>query len=90
MTITIAPVYCKDCGSRNSWQRQPDQDIKSESGKVLWERWRCKTCGATTIKPVPDEGKKEDYCQLIDSLASAELRATHESIGLSNRCEGMI
>jgi len=51
MTITTAPVYCKDCGSYNSWQRQPAQDIKSESGKVLWERWRCKMCGARTITP---------------------------------------
>lgn len=52
MTITTAPIYCRDCGSRNSWQRQLDQDIKSEVGKVLWERWRCEICGATTIKPV--------------------------------------
>jgi hypothetical protein len=51
MTTTISPVYCKDCGSPNSWQRQPDQDIKGESGKILWERWRCTVCGATTITP---------------------------------------
>lgn len=55
MTATASPVYCKDCGSRTSWQRQPDQDIKSESGQIMWERWRCETCGATTIKPVWDE-----------------------------------
>ena len=52
MTIPTSPVYCKNCGSRNSWQRQPAQDIMSESGKVLWERWRCKICGATTITSV--------------------------------------
>ncbi len=90
MTATTSPAYCRDCGSRNSWQRQLDQDIKSESGRVLWERWRCKMCGSTTIKPVPGESKKANYCQLIDSLASTAERATHESIGLSDRCEGMI
>lgn len=46
------PVYCKDCGSSNSWIRVPERDIKSESGRVMWYRWRCRECGREILCPV--------------------------------------
>lgn len=47
-----APVYCGDCRSRNSWQRQPGKDIKGESGRILWLHYECKVCGATAMVPI--------------------------------------
>ena len=43
-------VYCKDCHSRDSWQRDPVRDIHgADTGKVLW--YKCKVCRHTTIIP---------------------------------------
>jgi transcription elongation factor Elf1 len=50
--LSKAPVFCKDCGARNSWEHRPEADIKSESGQVMWERWECTICGHSTIIPV--------------------------------------
>lgn len=47
-----APVYCKDCHSCNSWQRQLGKDIKGESGRIFWLHYECGICGATTIVPI--------------------------------------
>lgn len=44
------PIYCRDCNSRDTWERAQDLDVTdSDTGKVLWEGWRCGVCGATTI-----------------------------------------
>lgn len=51
MVATASPVYCKDCGSRNSWQRKPEADIKSDSDQVMWKRWVCVICGHSTLLP---------------------------------------
>ena len=50
-----SPVYCKDCGSRNSWQRKPEADIKGDSGQVMWEKWVCSVCGHSTVIPAEQE-----------------------------------
>ncbi len=50
--ISDKPIYCKDCRSSESWERCPERDIKSESGKTMFKRWRCKICQKTTIYPV--------------------------------------
>jgi hypothetical protein len=72
MSETLAPVYCKSCGSSNSWKRQPERDIKSESGRVLWERWRCGECGATTIKPVENNANYDGNLALSRELIRNE------------------
>lgn len=50
----MKPVYCKDCGSRDSWDRAPEKDIKSESGRVMWVVWRCRECGKETMYPAEE------------------------------------
>ena len=32
----------------------PERDIKSVSNKLMWERWKCKECGNTTILPIKE------------------------------------
>lgn len=54
MQTEIKPVYCRDCKGRDTWERDPGNDIKGESGKVLFHRWKCSKCGNTTIYPSPD------------------------------------
>lgn len=49
----IIPTYCRECRSHNTFDRYPEGDIKGEdTGKVLWEKWRCSECGNTRIYPV--------------------------------------
>ena len=49
------PIYCKECKKSNTWVRDPERDIKSESGKTMWWRWKCAGgCGQTTIYPVKE------------------------------------
>ena len=49
--INNAPCYCKDCGSRDSWVRDPKHDLLYESGKIFEMAYRCRMCGATTLYP---------------------------------------
>jgi len=52
------PIYCYRCRGRNTFEHQPENDIKSEdTGQVLWEAWRCKVCGNSTVK---SKGGKND------------------------------
>jgi len=56
-------VYCKDCSSRNSWERYPGKDWLAESGNVLGYAYRCNVCGAVTIRPqsiIKKESTKEN------------------------------
>lgn len=55
-TLTQAPMYCRDCDNARTWIRQPTRDIKSDTGKLLYEAYRCRACGAKTIV------KTKDYC----------------------------
>lgn len=48
------PIYCRACGSQNTYERDAEHDLKTPQGKVLWERWKCKVCGNSTIRPVGD------------------------------------
>lgn len=48
----VGPVFCRDCRSRDSWEREPEKDIYGESGKLLWKRWICRVCGHRTIYSV--------------------------------------
>lgn len=54
------PVYCKDCGSQDSWERVPERDIKGESGRVMWARWKCRVCGAETLRPVEEVRNEQE------------------------------
>jgi len=42
-------VKCRSCGSPDSWDRYPEKDIKSETGYIYYEGWRCRVCGDGTI-----------------------------------------
>jgi len=44
-------VYCMDCRSRDTFERQPDKDVKTESGKVFLECWECQNCKHQTWYP---------------------------------------
>lgn len=44
------PSYCSKCKKVDTWVRDPDNDIKSESGKVLYLKYRCTECRNTTIR----------------------------------------
>lgn len=46
------PIYCRQCGARDGFDRCPDKDIKSESGKVMWEAWCCRICHNVVIEAV--------------------------------------
>lgn len=48
------PVYCRECRSQNTWERNEDRDIKTESGKVYMLGWQCSVCGHTSITTNPD------------------------------------
>jgi len=53
------PVYCRECKSRDSWERNPKKDIVgAETGKVMFEAWVCKVCGHKTIYPVGGVGNE--------------------------------
>jgi RNase P subunit RPR2 len=51
-SLTVAPVFCPNCRQPKTFKRQPERDIKSESGKTLWERWICPDCDYKTIEPI--------------------------------------
>ena len=48
------PVYCRQCRSRDTWKRDPQRDVYSESGGLLWKAWVCTTCGSKTLRPAKD------------------------------------
>lgn len=50
-TMTIKPIYCRECHSRDNWKRDKSHDVTTESGKIFEYGWRCACCGATTITP---------------------------------------
>lgn len=45
------PVYCSQCRSSRTWERDSKNDIKDITGVTLWERFKCRICGNTTIRP---------------------------------------
>ncbi len=49
--VVSALRFCKDCLSRDSWERYPERDWKYESGKVYEYAYRCRQCGAVTLRP---------------------------------------
>jgi len=48
------PVYCHECRSRDTFEKNKAGDIKTESGKVYMLGWRCSVCGHTSITSNPD------------------------------------
>jgi hypothetical protein len=37
------PNYCPDCRKSGTYERYPIMDIKTESGAIFEEYWKCKT-----------------------------------------------
>lgn len=54
LNLTAAPAYCRKCNSRGSYSRYPQGDIKTVSGKTLYEKWKC-SCGQGVIQQVKAE-----------------------------------
>lgn len=50
--IASKPVFCRKCMKPNTWQKDKKASIFSESGKMMWQGWRCKGCDSTTITVV--------------------------------------
>lgn len=54
------PIYCKDCNSRNTFERNPSGDIYGTKGIdtglkgdiLMWESYKCRRCGNKTIRRV--------------------------------------
>lgn len=44
-------IYCADCKSRESWERYPDKDMKTENGNIFEFGYKCRKCGAVTLSP---------------------------------------
>ena len=43
--------YCKECNSRDTWERNPAGDIKLANGSIYEYSYICQNCGHTTILP---------------------------------------
>lgn len=43
------PVYCRECKSHKTFERNPDRDMKTESGLTFMLSWQCKVCGHTSL-----------------------------------------
>ncbi len=39
------PVFCPDCRRRDTFIRQPERDVRTETGKVLEAAYCCLFCG---------------------------------------------
>ncbi len=50
------PTFCRDCGSANTWIRNPIKDVTFENGVVCEEAWRCTCCGHSTLMPINKGG----------------------------------
>ena len=48
------PIYCRECRNRNSFERNPDKDIKTESDRAFMLSWKCRVCGHTTLMTNPN------------------------------------
>lgn len=44
-TSSGVPVYCKDCNSRDSWERNPEGDWLPRH-----LNYKCRICGHTTLR----------------------------------------
>jgi len=47
-TVATKPIFCRDCGGRDTFERDARNDLKA-GGKVLWQCWRCRKCGHNTL-----------------------------------------
>lgn len=43
------PIFCPDCKNRDTFERNHSKDRYSEDGKLLYEAYKCKVCGYSTI-----------------------------------------
>ena len=48
------PVYCRECRSQDTFERNPDMDIKTESGRAYMLSYKCRLCGHTALMSSPD------------------------------------
>lgn len=63
--VTQKLIYCKDCQSRESWQRYPEKDMQKYTGDLsnpticgIFEyAYKCRVCGAVTYRPYEPELK---------------------------------
>ena len=48
------PIYCRDCRSQGSFERYPEGDIPTESGRAFMLKWKCRECGKTVLMSNPE------------------------------------
>jgi len=48
------PIYCRECRSHNTFERNPNRDMKTESGLTFMLSWKCQTCGHISLTSNPD------------------------------------
>lgn len=58
ITKADRPKHCKSCRRQDTFDPDPQRDIKTVSDKVVFTAWKCRNCGRDVIWPV-DQSKKE-------------------------------
>jgi hypothetical protein len=52
------PIFCGDCRTANTWERDPAHDQLLESGKIFELAYKCRVCGSRTLQPADNDTKK--------------------------------
>jgi len=45
------PIFCRDCGSKDSFIKDMLYSMRTESGVVIEQCWRCVKCNHVTFRP---------------------------------------
>lgn len=53
--IKQKPTFCPECHAQNCFERDAEHDIKTPEGEVIEQRWKCRGCGHTTLRPYLDD-----------------------------------
>ena len=48
------PIFCPDCKTHNTFERNPKKDIYFEGGTLGWKSYVCRLCGYKTIVPIKE------------------------------------
>lgn len=55
------PKYCRECKKAGTFEREPERDYRTESGKVFLKAYRCQGCGKIslmTAQPATDRERE--------------------------------
>jgi len=48
------PVYCHECRRKDTFERNPHKDMKTETGRAFMLSWKCELCGHTALTTNPN------------------------------------